>query len=297
MSTRDSRLSDAANAINTAVEFVSHSLSRAGLNRPSVGIVLGSGLGCAADRLISGGGISLDYFDIPGMPQPHVVGHHGALVFGHVKDQCVVMLKGRVHWYEGRSLDDVLFGVRLLAGLGIRRLLVTNAAGGINPQYSPGDLMLIRSHLRPLLYTVPATVPAMLSGRSAKLKALEIQKSRGLWCDDLRSVALQINTSLRIHEGTYAMMPGPCYETPAEIRMLQKLGADAVGMSTVPEAVEAASLGLSVLGVSCITNCAAGLTDQTLSHSEVTATASAVSEQFSEWIWNVVGCINYGSAS
>ena len=292
MSTRNLPLSDSADSISAAVKFVNQALSRAGLGKPSVGVILGSGLGCAADQLISGGGISVDYVDIPGMPRPHVVGHHGALVCGQVNDQCVVMLKGRVHWYEGRGLDDVLFGVRLLAGLGIRSLLVTNAAGGINPQFSPGDLMLIRSHLRPLLYTVPATVPTMHSGPSSNLKALEIQESRGLWCDDLRAAALLIKTSLRIHEGTYAMMPGPCYETPAEIRMLQKIGADAVGMSTVPEAVEASSLGLSVLGVSCITNCAAGLTDQTLSHSEVTATASAVSEQFTEWIWKVVGSIN-----
>jgi purine-nucleoside phosphorylase len=296
MSTRDLHPGDTADLINSAVKFVNQALSRAGLGKPSVGVILGSGLGCAADRLISGGGISVDYVDIPGMPRPQVVGHHGALVCGQVKDQCVLMLKGRVHWYEGRGLDDVLFGVRLLAGLGIRSLIVTNAAGGINPQFSPGDLMLIRSHLRPLLYTVPATVPGTLSGPSSNMKAMEAQESPGLWWDDLRVAALQIKTSLRIHEGTYAMMPGPCYETPAEIRMLRTLGADAVGMSTVPEAVEAASLGLSVLGVSCITNCAAGLTDQTLSHSEVTATASAVSEQFSEWIWNVVGCVKSLSA-
>ncbi|MFO1000548.1 MAG: purine-nucleoside phosphorylase [Planctomycetaceae bacterium] len=292
MSTRDFSLSDSADSVSSAVTFVNQAFSRAGLFKPSVGVILGSGLGCAADRLVNSGGMSLDYSDIPGMPRPHVVGHCGALIFGRVNDQGVVMLKGRVHWYEGRGLNDVLFGVRLLAGLRIRNLLVTNAAGGINPQFSPGDLMLIRSHLRPLLYTVPAAVPVMLSGPSSNLKALEMRKERGLWCDNLRSAALGITTSLRIHEGTYAMMPGPCYETPAEIRMLQKLGADAVGMSTVPEAVEASSLGLSVLGVSCITNCAAGLTDQTLSHSEVTATASAVSEQFSEWIWNVVGSIN-----
>ena len=288
MNTRDLHLNDAADSISSAVEFVNQALSRAGLVKPSVGVILGSGLGCAADRLINAGGISADYVDIPGMPQPHVTGHHGTLVCGQVKDQCVVMLKGRVHWYEGRCLDDILFGVRLLAGLGIRNLLVTNAAGGINPQFSPGDLMLIRSHLRPLLYTVPATVPR----HSRTVNAFEMQESRGMWCNILRAAALQTKTSLRIHEGTYAMMPGPCYETPAEIRMLQKLGADAVGMSTVPEAVEAVSLGLSVLGVSCITNCAAGLTDQTLSHSDVTATASAVSEQFSEWICNVVSRMN-----
>lgn len=293
MSTRDLPRIDSAGSISSAVKFVNQALSRAGFGKPSVGVILGSGLGCAADRLINAGGISVDYVDIPGMPRPHVVGHHGALVCGQVKDQCVVMLKGRVHWYEGRGLEDVLFGVRLLTGLGIKTLLITNAAGGISPQFSPGDLMLIRSHLRPLLYTVPAAIPATVSEPSSNLKALEIRRSAGLWCDELRAVALQIKTSLRIHEGTYAMMPGPCYETPAEIRMLQKLGADAVGMSTVPEAVEASSLGLSVLGVSCITNCAAGLTDQTLSHSEVTATASAVSEQFSEWIWNVVGSINF----
>jgi purine-nucleoside phosphorylase len=273
------------------VKFVNQALSRAGFGKPSIGVILGSGLGCAADRLIISGGVSVNYTDIPGMPRPHVVGHHGALVFGQVSDQCVVMLKGRVHWYEGRSLSDVLFGVRLLAGLGIRNLLVTNAAGGINPHFSPGDLMLIKSHLRPLLYTVPAAVALLLSESSSNLKSLEIREKSELWSDDLRATALRIKTSLRIHEGSYAMMPGPCYETPAEIRMLLKLGADAVGMSTVPEAVEASRLGLSVLGISCITNCAAGLTDQTLSHSEVTATASSVSEQFSEWIWNIVGSI------
>jgi purine-nucleoside phosphorylase len=293
MSTRDLPPINSAESISSAVKFVHQALSQAGLGKPSVGVILGSGLGCAADRLINAGGISVNYVDIPGMPRPHVVGHHGALVCGQVKGQCVVMLKGRVHWYEGRVLDDVLFGARLLAGLGIKTLLVTNAAGGISSQFSPGDLMLIRSHLRPLLYTVPATVPGTLSGSSSNLKALKIQESAGLWCDELRAAALRIKTSLRIHQGTYAMMPGPCYETPAEIRMLQKLGADAVGMSTVPEAVEAVSLGMSVLGVSCITNCAAGLTDQALSHSEVTATASAVSEQFSEWIWNVVGSISF----
>ena len=290
MSTRDFALSTPADSsrsavsLNSAVEFVNDALSRAGLVKPSVGVILGSGLGCAADQLMNAGGISLDYGDIPGMPQPHVAGHHGALICGRLKDQCVAVLKGRVHWYEGRCLDEVLFGVRLLARLGIRNLLVTNAAGGISSEFSPGDLMLIRSHLRPLVYTVPATAAEC----SQQVNLFEMSEDHGLWCNALRAVALQTSTSLRIHEGTYAMMPGPCYETPAEIRMLKRLNADAVGMSTVPEAIEAASLGMSVLGVSCITNCAAGLTDQTLSHSEVTATASAISEQFCAWIWNVV---------
>lgn len=283
-SSEPSESSNSADSLNLAVEFVNQALSRAGLIKPSVGVILGSGLGCAADRLINVGGISVDYGDIPGMPLPYVTGHQGTLICGRVEDQCVIILKGRVHWYEGRCLDELLFGVRMLARLGIRNLLVTNAAGGISSEFSPGDLMLIRSHLRPLLYTVPATAPQC----SKQVSFFEMSKDYGLWCNSLRAAALQTRTSLRIHEGTYAIMPGPCYETPAEIRMLRKLGADAVGMSTVPEAVEAASLGMSVLGVSCITNCAAGLTDQTLSHAEVTATASAVSEQFSAWIWDVV---------
>lgn len=274
--------------MNSAVRFVNQALSHAGLVRPSVGVILGSGLGCAADRLMSAGAISLDYGDIPGMPVPQVSGHQGTLIFGRAEEHWVVMLKGRVHWYEGRGLDDVLFGVRLLAGLGIRNLLVTNAAGGISSEFSPGDLMLIRSHLRPLLYTAPMPVP----DSSEIGTSFKIHERKRLWSNVLMAAALQASTTLRIHEGTYAMMPGPCYETPAEIRMLQKLGADAVGMSTVPEAVEAASLGMSVLGVSCITNCAAGMTDQLLSHADVTATASSVSEQFSEWIWNVVCRMN-----
>lgn len=297
MSTKDFHLSsqtdslNSADPMNAAVEFVNEAFSRAGLLKPSVGVILGSGLGCAADRLVNSGGLSLDYGDIPGMPQPQVIGHHGTLIFGRMEDQCVIMLKGRVHWYEGRCLDEVLFGVRMLARLGIRNLLVTNAAGGICPDFSPGDLMLIRSHLRPLVYAVPATIPR----HSPHTNLFERSEHQGLWCNSLRAAALKTMTTLKIHEGTYAMMPGPCYETPAEISMLQRLGADAVGMSTVPEAVEAASLGISVLGVSCITNCAAGLTENALSHDEVTATASAVSEQLSAWICNVVSRMSCSS--
>ena len=272
----------AADAVRQAVAGnCAHPLE---LSRPIVGVILGSGLGSAADVLLQSGGLSLSYAEIPGMPCPHVIGHAGKLVLGRVHGQPVAMLQGRVHSYEGHSLADILFGIRLLRQLGIQALIVTNAAGGICQAFSPGSLMLISDHLRPL----GSRFPDFSSIASVMGTSHSPAHNKHLWNCSLRALAHGIPTSLTICEGVYAMMPGPCYETPAEIRMLKQLGADAVGMSTIPEAMYAASWGIDVLGVSCITNVAAGLSANLLNHAEVTATASSIETEFRRWLWDLL---------
>ncbi len=270
-----------------AANFVRRRIPSADFVAPAVGIILGSGLGSAADDLLNAGGEAIEYSQIPGMPCPHVTGHAGRMVLGRVQGASVVMLQGRVHSYEGHSLADVLFGTRLLCELGIRSLLVTNAAGGIRESFVPGALMLIDSHLRPVSSRFP-NFTAFCRGPG---ECSATGRNPHLWNERLRALALQQQTSLHIHEGVYAMMPGPCYETPAEIRMMRHLGADAVGMSTIPEAIFAASKGIDVLGVSCITNVAAGLSENLLNHAEVTATASSIEAEFVSWLWKVLSAM------
>lgn len=278
-------------SLDEASVFDAATVVRGLLNlRPSdqvnVGVILGSGLGAAADRLLASGGASIPYSNIPGMPVPHVIGHPGRLVHGRIEKTQVIMLQGRVHSYEGHSLEAIVFGARLLSQLGVTILIVTNAAGGISPHFTPGDLMLIRSHLRPL--TAEQLNIGWLLNQSRRQSDIPQQLNSFLWNPQLRIAAKSVTTDLRIHEGVYAMMTGPAYETPAEIRMLRHLGADAVGMSTVPEAMFAASRGIAVLGISCITNVAAGLSEKPLDHRDVTATASTIEAQFVDWLWKIV---------
>ncbi len=250
---------------------------------PQIGVILGSGLGSAADRLLSGGGKAVSYQNIPGMPVPHVAGHSGRLVFGAIHGRSVVMLQGRVHFYEGGTVESVTFGVRLMRRLGIQQLIITNAAGGIRDGILPGDLMLISDHIRPL-----AVAELRFDTMMANASLVGDTGRPLLWSNTLRDAAKSVRTQLRIHQGVYSMMTGPAYETAAEIRMLRWLGADAVGMSTVPEALCAASLGIEVLGVSCITNVAAGLSTQLLSHHEVTTAAASIAAPFADWLWDVI---------
>lgn len=272
---------DQPGLLQSAVEQVTRILRRHSVSLPLTGVILGSGLGNAGNRLISENGIGIPYQEINGLPVPGIAGHAGQLVCGQIGRTPVAMLQGRVHFYEGHPPEAVIFGTRLLIALGIQTLVVTNAAGGINRSFSPGDLMLIRDHLSPLLRRdlLPQGI----------LTGLPLSKVRTrLWPERLRSIAQRQSTPLRLHEGVYAMMPGPCYETPAEVRMLRTLGADAVGMSTIPEALYAAVHGIEVLGISCITNVAAGLSESPLSHGEVTSTASSVEHEFERWIWDVL---------
>ena len=243
--------------------------------QPTVGVVLGSGLGAFAEGLE----ISTPYAEIPGMPVSTVSGHAGALRTGRIRDVPVACLSGRVHLYEGYGAEAVVFGVRHLAGLGCRAVLLTNAAGGIAPGLSPGDLMLIRDQIN-LTGHSPLRGPAFVDMTAAYDPRL---------CALAREAAAA--TSVTLHEGVYAGMLGPSYETPAEIRMLRQLGAEAVGMSTVLEVIALRHLGVRVGAVSCVTNMAAGIAGETLRHADVEATAERASARFvafmSEWVARV----------
>lgn len=233
---------------------------------PAVGVVLGSGLGPFADTLA--GLHKVPYAEIPHFPSSSVVGHAGNLCFGHVGDVPVVCMQGRVHLYEGHAPDTVVHGVRTMAKLGVKAVLLTNAAGGLDPSWAPGDLMLMLDHLNltgtsPLLgpnaESLGPRFPDMSSAYDARL------------CDALRDVAKRERIAIR--EGVYAGLLGPSYETPAEVRMVRMLGAHAVGMSTVLEVIALRHMGVAVGALSCITNLAAGISKAPLDHKEVEETA------------------------
>lgn len=257
---------------------------------PTVGVILGSGLGAAGQAAADSGGRWLNFADIPGMPLPAVAGHAGRLIVGTGPLAGVILLQGRVHWYEGHSAADITFATRLLAELGISTLLVSNAAGGINAAFRPGDLMLIDGHCTLLpVHSCGTHSHPLRSVSSGNLRNLPADM---LWSPQLRQQAAAVPTALNIHQGSYAMMSGPNYETPAEVRMLRTLGMDAVGMSTVPEALTAAALGIRVLGISCITNIACGLSDQPLNHHEVGATAAGIETEFTAWLFDLLKRLN-----
>ncbi|MBI3200956.1 MAG: purine-nucleoside phosphorylase [Myxococcales bacterium] len=233
---------------------------------PQVGVVLGSGLGAFGDSL--SGLLKLPYSDIPHMPRSSVVGHAGNLCLGQVGDATVACLQGRVHLYEGHELDRVTFGVRLLAELGCRAVLLTNAAGGIQAGLVPGDLMLVVDHLN-LMGRNPLTGP---NDDTAGPRFPDMTRA---YDEQICALAHDAAGALgvKLRQGVYAGLLGPSYETPAEIRMLRTLGADAVGMSTVPEVLVLRHRGVRVGAMSCITNLGAGLSPTPLDHSEVEATA------------------------
>jgi purine-nucleoside phosphorylase len=239
---------------------------------PQVGVILGSGLGGWATRL--GSATELPYASIPHMPRPSVAGHPGELWLGRTGEVSVACLRGRVHAYEGHPVERVVFGARLLAELGCRVVLLTNAAGGIRPDLGPGSLMLITDHLNlsghnPLVRWAPAGHPAFIDMTRAY---------------DPRLLAAARNAAgsngIELHEGVYAALLGPSYETPAEIRMLRALGADAVGMSTALEVIALRERGVPVGAMSCITNAAAGLSAAALDHTDVQQTAARTGQRF-----------------
>lgn len=244
-----------------------------GAPSPDVGVVLGSGLGAFGDTL--SGLVKLPYSEIPHMPQSGVVGHAGNLCLGGVGPARVACLQGRVHAYEGHPLERVTFGVRLLAELGCRAVLLTNAAGGIKGGLSPGDLMLIVDHLN-LMGRNPLVGP---NDDAAGPRFPDMTRAYDAeLCDAARGVAGELGVTLQA--GVYAALLGPSYETPAEIRMLRTLGADAVGMSTVPEVLVLRHRGVRVGAMSCITNLGAGLSDTLLDHAEVEETAKKTRKTF-----------------
>ncbi len=239
---------------------------------PRVGVVLGSGLGAFGDQLA--GLRKLPYADVPHMPRSTVVGHAGNLCLGSVGDAPVACLQGRVHTYEGHEMERVVFGVRLLAAIGCRAVLLTNAAGGINAGFEAGDLMLIVDHLN-LMGRNPLVGPNDEHGP----RFPDMTRAYDVGVADAARQAAR-DTGVELKQGVYAAMLGPSYETPAEIRMLRTLGADAVGMSTVPEVIALRHRGVRVGAVSCITNLAAGISGALLDHKEVEETAGKARERF-----------------
>lgn len=244
--------------IRDAVEAIE---SRSGL-KPEVGIILGSGLGRVAESVEDA--VVIPYIEIPHFHGTSVEGHAGQMILGVFQGAPTVFLQGRFHLYEGYSMDDVVFPTRTICGLGIQTLVLTNAAGGVNTRFRPGDLMLIEDHLN-LMGDNPLKGPN-LAQLGPRFPDLSEAYSR-VCLEALLASAEELR--MPVHRGVYAGLLGPTYETPAEIRMYRALGADAVGMSTVPEAIAANHLGVRVAGISCITNLAAGLSPQKLTHQEV----------------------------
>lgn len=252
--------------------------------KPEVGLILGSGLGFFADDRIEVHG-SLNYADIEGFPVSTVPGHAGRFVYGMLGGRRVLCMQGRFHFYEGYSMEALTRPIRLMAALGIHTLFVTNAAGGIHPEYTPGDFMLISDHINflgtnPLIGADPGAgtrFPDMSTVYDPELR---------------RRIRDWANTEgIQLQEGVYLATTGPSFETPAEIRAFAALGADAVGMSTVPEAIVARQQGIAVVGISCITNAAAGISKQPLSHEEVSETADRVRPEFARILAGAVSLI------
>lgn len=249
--------------------------------KPKIGLILGSGLGDYAD------GIKVEtfvqYAEIEGFPVSTVKGHKGRFVFGYVGETPVVIMQGRVHYYEGYDMSDVVLPTRLMGMMGAKKIILTNAAGGINETFSPGDFMMITDHISthvpspligPNMDEIGTRFPDMSEVYSKKLQDI-VRKSAGECGIDLK-------------EGVYIQLTGPNYETPAEIRMCRILGGDAVGMSTACEAMAARHMGLEVCGISCITNMAAGVSDRPLDHQEVQEIADKVSGEFKKLITAVI---------
>ena len=257
---------------NGPVEEAARFLTAALGEVPGAAVVLGSGLGSFADRLTAAARVP--YSAIPHWPVPRTSGHAGTLVAGAVRGVRVIALAGRVHLYEGHDVGVVTFGVRVLARAGVRTLLLTNAAGGINPELTPGSLMVIDDHLS-LFVPNPLTGPNDLRTGPRFPDMSEVYSLR------LRHFAAEAASDhgIFLEHGVYAAVSGPSYETPAEIRALRALGADAVGMSTVAEAIVARHAGMEVFGLSCISNMAAGLSSQPLSEAEVLETTARASAQ------------------
>lgn len=248
---------------------------------PKIGLILGSGLGMLADEIQNP--VTIAYDQIPHFPVSTVEGHAGELVIGELEGQKVITMRGRFHLYEGHALESVTFPIRVMKAIGVETILVTNAAGGVNTSYKPGNLMLIQDHIN-LMYRNPLIGPndAALGERFPDMSSA--------YDGQLRELAAKVASQqeIELQSGIYAGVLGPSYETPAEIRMLRTVGADAVGMSTVPEVIVARHAGIRVLGISCITNMAAGILPQPLSHDEVMETAERVKGDFIQLLHGIL---------
>jgi purine-nucleoside phosphorylase len=265
------------NQLNESADFIKSKIS----TQPEIAIVLGSGLGSLADLIEDQ--VRIPYDEIPSFARSTVEGHAGELICGTLNKKKVLCMKGRFHYYEGYSFDTVTYPLKVFRVLGIEKLILTNAVGGINLDFKAGDFMIIRDHLN-LMGDNP------LIGRNNDKLGPRFPDMSEVYSNRLISLARNTGNELGIglKEGTYAALTGPSYETPSEIKMLRMLGADAVGMSTAPEAVVAGHMGMETLAISCVTNAAAGIDDQKLSHDEVTAVADRVKNDFTRLISRIV---------
>lgn len=264
------------------IEYIKEKITSLNI-KPEIGIVLGSGLGKIADEIE---GIKIPYSEIPGFKSSTIEGHSGNFAIGELCSKNLIAMQGRLHFYEGYSLKDVVYPVQVMKFLGVQNLIVTNASGGINKSFNPGDLMIIEDHIN-------FTGNNPLIGANIKELGPRFFDMSEAYSKDFIKLAQDTAKELNIDikKGIYAGVTGPNYETPAEVKMLRMLGADAVGMSTVPEVIAANHAGLKVFGVSCITNMAAGVLDQPLNHEEVIETAGKVEEDFKKLIKIVVSKI------
>ncbi|MFC5700435.1 purine-nucleoside phosphorylase [Cohnella faecalis] len=265
--------------IEEAKAVIEARLARA--DRPEIGLILGSGLGDLADRLEDA--LSVKYEDIPHFPVSTVEGHAGKLVIGKLNGKTVAAMQGRFHFYEGYTMQEVTFPVRVMKALGISHLIVTNACGGMNPAFSPGDLMIIKDHLNmtgsnPLIGpnepSVGPRFPDMSRAYSPELVALVRETAREL--------------DIPVQEGVYAGITGPSYMTPAELTMLRQLGGDAIGMSTVPEVIVASHMSMKVIGISCVTDMAIGEHLEPLTHEQVMEVANRTKPRFTRLVQEIV---------
>ena len=260
---------DLSTRIHAAAEHIRAKLAA----KPTIGLILGSGLGDFADTLEDR--IVIPFSQIPDFPQPTVEGHVGAFVIGNCQGKTVIALQGRIHYYEGHPQQVITIPVRVMALLGVQKLILTNAAGGVNLNFYPGDLMLISDHIN-----FSGSNP--LIGQNLPEFGPRFPDVSDVYTQKLRKIIMEksADNGIALRQGVYMMFSGPCYETPAEIRFARVIGADAVGMSTVPEAIVAAQCGMEVVGISCITNMAAGVLPQKLNHQEVMDTAALVHDKF-----------------
>ena len=252
---------------------------------PEIALILGTGLGPLAGQIENP--VSLDYREIPNFLVSTAPDHAGKLIFGTLEGKKLVCMSGRFHSYEGYDFEQLSIPVRLFKLLGVKQVIVTNAAGGVNEGYRPGDIMIISDHIK-------LNGASPMRGRNVPEFGDRFFDVSKMYTPRLRELALRLakNTDLRVHEGVYFFMPGPQFETPAEIRAIRILGGDAVGMSTVTEALTAAHCGLELLGFSVITNMAAGMLDQPLTTEEVSETGRMVEEKFSAYLKSILREMN-----
>ncbi len=270
-------MKDYLNRVKKAAEYINERM----ISTPYISMVLGSGLGSLADTISNR--MDIPYEEIPHFPKTTVPGHAGKLILGEIGGRPIIAMRGRFHYYEGWNMQEVVFPLRVFRLLGVENLILTNAAGGINTQFKPGDLMLIKDH-------IGFFAENPLRGENMEEFGPRFPDMSQVYNRDLVDLSTGCALKLRceIRRGVYAYTRGPSFETPAEIRALRDLGADAVGMSTVPEAITARHMGMNVLGISCITNMAAGVLERVLNHDEVMETGKRVEEKFSRLVTEIV---------